>query len=409
MMAYGRIPALDIVVRAVLGIYIAVLPFKQLLVVERNGFLVLLVLLALWCNINRRLFYSQTPYDLLLLSFIAWVAVTIPFAVSPSYSLTEYGKVLQHMVVFYAVIYFFKDRVYQKILIGVISFVAFLASAYGLTQLPLSVASFFPAEQWLTTFLVMTAPLAFALACGNGPGQVKVYGTILLPVMSACLFATQSRAGLVALLAEFWVLTAVIRTSLAKFVAGVTTFCVIAAVLVSFNMSARPGEGVGGLSSPPVRTSPMTVIHRFDIWKFTLSEIQQHWLVGIGYGGLSYLHKYGQEQEVILPGHASVKNMGTHNIFLQLALHVGIPGMIIFGWFYVRAVIRTLQESRMATEWFSKTILVGMVGSLIGLIVRLQFDQMLVGSLAVQFWVLLALAVLNYPSLNKPDSAALST
>src|SRR5262247_1804134 len=103
-----RAPYFDTLVRVVLGIYIAVLPFKSLLVLERNGFLLLLGLLVVWCAVNRRLFYSRTPYDLPLLALVIWVGLTIPFAVSPFYSLKEYGKLFQHMVVFYAVVYFFR-------------------------------------------------------------------------------------------------------------------------------------------------------------------------------------------------------------------------------------------------------------------------------------------------------------
>src|SRR6185295_6229019 len=110
----------DAIVRVVLAVYIAVLPFKTLLVVERNGFLLLLGLLVVWCAINRRLFYSRTPYDIPLLAFVVWVGLTIPFSVAPSYSLLEYGKLLQHMVVFYAVIYFFKERLYRQVLLVLI-------------------------------------------------------------------------------------------------------------------------------------------------------------------------------------------------------------------------------------------------------------------------------------------------
>ena len=100
---------LDTIIRMVLAVYIAVLPFKALLVVERNGFIVLLVLLVGWSVANRRFFYSRTPYDMLLLAFVVWVGLTISFATVPLYSLKEYGKLLQHMVIFYAVIYFFKE------------------------------------------------------------------------------------------------------------------------------------------------------------------------------------------------------------------------------------------------------------------------------------------------------------
>src|SRR6185295_12995460 len=126
-----------------------------------------------------------------------------------------------------------------------------------------------------------------------------------------------------------------------------------------------------------------------------------HWLVGIGYGSQSYRLLYGQGDEVVMPGHQTVTNQGAHNIFLYLALHVGLPGMLIFGWFIVRVILRTSEEYQQARDWLSKAVLVGSAVSVVGLILRLQFDQMLVGSLAVLFWVLLAMAVLSYPSYNR--------
>jgi O-antigen ligase len=384
-----------------------VLPFKSLLVVERNGFLVLLGLLVGWCAINRRLFYSRTSYDVLLLAFVVWVGLTIPFSVAPSYSLKEYGKLLQHLVVFYAVIYFFKGLLYRQVLLGLIGVMAIVIAGYGLSQFnlenPQAVVSFLPAEVWLTTFLIMVIPFGLALALGEGPSEIRIGGACVVGMMMVCLVSTQSRAGLVALVGELWVMVWFIRSASAKVVAALATVCVIAAVVLVFNASATPiaGQTADITTSLPLKRGFASVIHRFDIWGFTLSEIAKHWLVGIGYGSQSYLLLYGQDQEVVMPGHAAITRTGTHNIFLYLALHVGLPGMLLFGWFFVRVVLRTSKEYRQAHDWLSKAILAGSVVSVVGLFLRLQFDQMLVGSLAVFFWVLLAMAVLSYPSYNR--------
>jgi len=402
-----RVPYFDTLVRVVLAIYIAVLPFKSLLVVERNGFLVLLGLLVGWCAINRRLFYSRTAYDMLLLAFVVWVGLTIPFSVAPSYSVKEYGKLLQQMVVFYAVIYFFKGLLYRQVLLGLIGIMAIIIAGYGLSQLnlgdPRLVVSFLSAEVWLTTFLVMVIPFGLALALGEGPSEIRIGGAFVVGMMTVCLIATQSRAGLVALIGELWVMVWFIRSVSAKVVAALATVCVIAAVVIVFNANSAPVTGLSAdiTTSLPLKRGFASVIHRFDIWWFTLSEIAKHWLVGIGYGNHSYLLLYGRDDEVVMPGHQAITHQGTHNIFLYLALHVGLPGMLLFGWFVVRVVLRTAEEYRQAHDWLSKAVLVGSVVSVVGLILRLQFDQMLVGSLAVLFWVLLAMAVLSYPSYNR--------
>lgn len=393
---------LETVIRGLLIGYVAVLPFKPLLVLERNGFLVLLGLLLIWCALNRKLFYVRTPYDPMLLAFVLWVGVTLPFAVSPPYSLKEYGKLLQHMVVFYAALHFLRECRYQQALFSAVGAVTVVVAGYGLTQFDpangQAVKSFFPSEVWLTTFLVMVFPFAFVLPFGEGPPILRGWAVVVSILTASCLVITQSRAGLLAFLIELWVLAWLLRSPKAGIVAGVATACALAALLfaakVDFNKGADPLRDAR--TSIPVQTSISSIIHRFDIWGFTLSEIGKHGLVGIGYGAHSYLFLYGQEQEAVTAGHAPVKRAGTHNIFLYLALHVGLPGMLLFGWLYYSLIARTVKEHNTARHWIQKSVLAGSVGSLVGLLCRLQFDQMLVGSLAVFFWVLLAVAVLQY-------------
>ena len=399
-----RATYLDTIIRVVLAVYIAVLPFKPLLIVERNGFLVLLGLLAVWCVSSRRFFYSRTPYDMLLLAFVVWVGFTIPFAVAPSYSLAEYGKLFQQMVIFYAVIFFFRELRARQVLLGLIGIVAVVVTACGLSQfdpgIPQAVVSFFSAEVWLTTFLVMVIPFALVLALGEGPPVVRGGGLIVAGAMIVCLFATQSRAGLVALLGEIGVVSWFIRSVSAKLVGAFVTVCVIFVVLLVSNDGTMPVMGVSAdnAGSISIKSGSGSISHRVDIWRFSLSELAKHWLVGVGYGNLSYLFLYGQNQEVVAPGHHGVMRTGTHNIILYLALHVGLPGLLLFWWFIVRIMRKTAAEYRSAHEWLSKAVLLGTVGSVAGMMLRLQFDQMFVGSLAVFFWVLLALAVLSYPS-----------
>lgn len=344
---------------------------------------------------------------MLLLAFVAWVGLTIPFSVSPSYSVKEYGKLLQQMVIFYAVIYFFKGLLYRQLLLGLVGIMAFVIAEYGLSQFnlgnPQAVVSFLPAEVWLTTFLIMVIPFGLALALGEGPPEIRTGGALAVGLMTVCLIATQSRAGLVAFVAELWVIVWFIRSTSAKVVTALAMFCAIVVVMIVLSASAISSADINDdiASSIPVKKSFSSVFHRFDIWGFTLSEIAKHWIVGIGYGNHSYLLLYGQDDEVVMPGHAAITHSGTHNIFLYLALHVGLPGMLLFGWFFIQVVQTTAAEYRQAQDWLSKSVLVGSVVSAVGLVLRLQFDQMFIGSLAVLFWVLLAMAVLSYPSYNR--------
>jgi len=398
MQPFKKATALDASIRIVLMVYIAVLPFRALLILERNGFIFLLGLLAGWCILNQRVFYSQTPYDMPLLVFALWVGLTIPFAVAPLYSLQEYGKLLQHMVVFYAVICFFKELRSRKVLLGLIGVIVSIVTVYGLGQVnlrnPQAVVSVFSAEVWFTTFLVIVIPFLLVLALSDGSLKVRIGSTVVVGMMVVCLFGTQSRAGAVALIGEVWVLAWFLRSVSSRIVAMLMTVSVIAIAALVL------GESAAGLSPDianvfPVKKGISSVLHRLAIWDFSLSEVAKHWLVGIGYGNLSYVLLYGQNEEVVTAGHYSIMQAGTHNIGLYLALHVGLPGFVLFGWFIAQVLRKTAGSYHDAQEWISKSILLGTISSVVGLILRLQFDQMFVGSLAVFCWVLLALAVLS--------------
>ncbi|HEU4684013.1 MAG TPA: O-antigen ligase family protein [Nitrospira sp.] len=398
---------LEAAIRGCLLIYVAVLPFKALLVVERNGFLVLLTLLALWCLINGRLFYRHTPFAVPLAVYVGWIGITIPFAIFPDYSLKEFGKLLQQVTIFYAVAYFLFHPPFRTTLYALLGCLLAIVSINGLRQFdldhPQAVVSFLSSEVWLTTFLVMMIPLAAATAFVAEPLWLRATAFGTLGIAGICLVSTQSRAGLLSFIVEFCATTWLIRKRAALVLSGIVSAGLIVGFLLT--LALRDGGAVesGGTSAirVPFQTTSHSIIHRFDIWSFSLREAQKHWLVGIGYGKDNFLKVYGDERETVPEGHAAVKKSGTHNILLYHALHVGVPGLLFFCWLYGSMLGKTLHESRRASDWREKAVLYGMAGTLVGLAVRLQFDQMFVGSLAIVFWVLLALTVMHYPSLSR--------
>ncbi len=397
---YAGIP--DLVIRSLLYVYILSLPFQRLLVIERNTFLVLLFLLPLWCVVSRRHFFVRTPVDIPLMAFVAWVGFTIPFSAYPAYSMKEFGKLLQQVVIFYAVLYFFRERSARLSLTYLLLGSAAVVSAYGISQFDWhdgqATKSFFPAEVWLTTYLVLLGPLFIAFAYTlNNPRLCAVYAGASI-LTTTCLLMTRSRAGLVAFFIELWVMAWLLRRRSAIMIASGATAFLLVGLLFLLKIGTDPtgATRVTLDDGTPVRTDVASVIHRFDIWAFSLSKIQQHWFVGIGYGKDNYKLVYEDEPEEVLSGHHSVKAAGAHNILLALALHVGILGMMLYLWLVVQLIRCLIQEFYRAEDVTARAILLGTAVGVVGLVVRLMFDQMLVGTLAVQFWVVLAVAMLHF-------------
>lgn len=392
------LPTLDRIIRGFLLVYIFSLPFKGLLVVERNGFLLLLFLLGVWCIAHRDNFFRRTSIDFPLAAFVLWVGLTIPFATYPLYSLQEFGKLLQQFLIFYIVLFFFRDQVHRIQLARLLLVGLVLMSAYGVFKFDETLrggGSFLAAEVWLTTYLIMLIPLGFGLAWYEGPGKIKNACIFVTILATGCLFLTESRAGLLAFLAELWACAWLLRRRVMLIAASAFTLAAIGGIILLVTVLASPGGEVKINASPiPLKTSTLSFVHRVDIAMFTLSKIAEHPLLGIGYGKETSKRLFGETPEENLPpGHFPVRIYGIHNILLETALHTGLPGLVLFLWLMV-ILGRTLIEGfRRATDAYARAFLFGAGVGLIGLGVRLQFDQTLVGTLAVQFWVLVALAM----------------
>ena len=399
------LPNLDNIIRGLLYIYILSLPFKHLLFIERNGFIILVVLLLLWCAVNRRHFFTRTPIDPPLLAFIAWVAFTIPFAAFPLYSFKEFAKLLQQGLIFYVVVYFFKDESRWARLMWVLVGTSLIVSGYGVLEFMrmvgilqsesrlLMLESVMSGEVWLSTYLVMVIPLCFALFLFEKRPYERIFSLSATVAATVCLLLTFSRAGFVALLSELSSFVWIVRRK-TLIVASVLIGLLIGAVtagVIHYGLFTVPGTDIpirgGGTSS---------LVHRMDIWEYTLRRIAEHPLVGIGYGKDNFKLVYGQLPEQVQGGHYSILSAGTHNTFLDLSLGVGLPGLALFVWLLQRIAVQALTRFRQSEDPITKAMTLGVGVSIIGLTVRLLFDHMLIGTLALQFWVLVAMAMVVY-------------
>jgi putative inorganic carbon (HCO3(-)) transporter len=409
------LPNLDSIIRGLLYVFILSLPFKHLLFVGRNGFIILVVLLLLWCAVNRRHFFTRTPIDIPLIAFVAWVAVTIPFATFPLYSFKEFAKLLQQGLLFYVVVYFFKDQSQRVRLMWVLAGTALIVGAYGIFEFMgmvgilqsesrlLMLESVTSGEVWLSTYLVMIIPLCFALFLFEKKPYERILSLGATVAAAVCLLLTFSRAGFFALLTELSCFAWIVRRKALIVAAALIGLLIgaVAAGVTHYGLLAVPGTEI------PIRGgSTSSLVQRIDIWKHTLSRIAEHPLVGIGYGKDNFQRVFGQGTEEIQPGHVPILNAGTHNTFMDIALGVGIPGLAFFAWLAYCIVTVSFREFQKTADLWDKAILLGVGAGVVGMGVRLLFDHMLIGTLALQFWVMVAMAM---AACKAPDTLAQAT
>ena len=322
-------------------------------------------------------------------------------------------------MIFYVVVYFFKDGLYRTHLVWVLFGSLAIVSVYGIFQFAdligmwrkegglTLVESVMPGEVWLTTYLVMLIPLGLALAFFVERRAARICYIWITGLATICLLMTFSRAGALAVLGELGALAWFLRSKIVMAVAAVYMSVVVlcGAFLSQYSGAVQDGlQTIPGTSIPITKVTTSSMAHRMDIDKFVVTKIVEHPVFGIGYGKDNFKLVFGQSTVEIKPGHSKFLEAGTHNTFLDIALGVGIPGLVLFVWLLKCIAVLALVEFRQAGGPMAKAILLSVGVSTIGLSVRLFFDHMLIGTLAILFWILVAMAMLAHSSADRTQA-----
>lgn len=387
-------PNLDRIIRGALFLYCFSFPFAQLVFLERNGFILLVVLIALWCIVNRRLFFSRTPLDIPLLVLVACIGVSLPFSSSINASSQEFAKLIQQVMVFYVIVEFFRYEKHRLQLAALLLVELGFVSLYGIAQYdatPQLITSVLSGEVWLTTYLVTLVPLSAALAvmAKNRLQIVFCSGVTLLAFL--CQVLTFSRAGILAMLCEAAALAYVTRKKfLVKWVVGLTlTVILFSAIVVGINAN-HPVQFMPSNS----KLTLWNIKSRIMAWQLGLEQLWEHPLVGIGFGK-SIFYQVVRADVSLAPADDGGPPMaeGSHNTFLDFAVGAGVPAGLAYLWVMIQALRTGLRRAQSMKESAQAIWPVMLMVMVVGVFVRNTFDHMWIGTMALQFWVLVGLSI----------------
>ncbi len=237
-------------------------------------------------------------------------------------------------------------------------------------------------------YQVVALPAAAMLAA-TAPRGRRWFGYVMLPVLLASVFVTQSRGGLVIAAVVVYVL--LLRGDLGPWLArrrrsagvvGLVTFAAAATLVLTldqrFSLTRIATDRASG---------------RLDIWYVAFHEWQQHTLLGIGGG--NFVSK-SVELLTTVPGVELVRShllltsgIEVHNIYLEQLVEYGLVGFVLF----LVVLVMTGRNLRVA-------------GRLTGDPALRSLPMMLVAFLGASFflsvvnnkllWMLIALGVLAY-------------
>lgn len=232
----------------------------------------------------------------------------------------------------------------------------------------------------LASVIAILLPILFAIVIRH---DVNLSSRIALSITSLLLMGilvlTQSRGAYVAMLIVL-PSVALLRWHKVPFISWVLTL--IAICLVLYFRLAETSDFLRDYGSLGGWTG------RVDIWMQSVNAIYDFSFTGIGFGTFSLV------MPLLYPLKVSVTDYPhAHNLFLQIALDLGIPGFIAYLSLMINLfTMLTVTLRSSYTETFDRTLTIGATGSLIAMLVHGLLDIANWGTkLAFMPWLLFAL------------------
>ena len=352
---------------------------------------------------NKEFTFSKSPVNVAVVFFV----IALLWGVVNSYAqASSIKQVLVHgsFILFYFVLTnVIRTKKQWLALVKVFMLSAFIVAGYGLfqnffgvsstdswideemfTDIKLRVYSFFDNPNVLGEFLVLTIPVAVALAWNKIREEHRVIFAIFLICMVACMIFTWSRGawlGMMIALALYLVIA-----DKRWLVVGTLGILLIPIVLyLTGNMAIiERFTSIGN-------TADTSTAYRVSIWQASVNMIGDFWLSGIGIGSDAYTTIY---PSYALPGAKFA--LHSHNLYLQFAVETGIIGIaslfaLLSG--FLRTVLASSVVKKIKTSDTAK-ILVALGVGFIGFMFQGLTDYVWYNyKILMIFWIIIALGV----------------
>ena len=346
----------------------------------------------------------RTPVDGLIVLLLLMIGITLTITVWPTITLPQVYRLLTGLGLFYAIVNWTTTSrrlrliVFAAVLLGLALAISALFSVNWLTNklvfIPVSIYAYLTPRITDTVnpavmagSLVILLPLTVALfVCGGTPfGRLGRSLVALVGLsMAVVLVLTQARG---ALLASAAMLVAVVLLRWPRSWLALLPLSVVVGFVISrFGFVPLLGQLTTGNA---LRGLP----ERIEIWSRAVYLIEDFRFTGIGMGAfeqvVDHLYPYLINGDAI--PHA-------HNLFLQIAVDLGVPGVI--AWLAIVVLVtmaswRVYHYGRKTRDNWIQGVGIGLLGSQVGLLVNGLTDAVTWGMVrtAVIPWALWAIAI----------------
>ncbi len=225
-------------------------------------------------------------------------------------------------------------------------------------------------------YLTFVLPVALVLWLTERRFGGKLIWTGVAVVTGAALVATFSRGGWLAALTGVLVLGLVWEPRL-----------LVLTALVAMALPALAPQQVVSRAASIGSLEDSSNVFRLSIWAASLKMIAAYWLTGIGPGTAAFNQVYPR---FMIAGTPAIHS---HNLYLQLALELGVPGLLAFLWLLLAVFSRSFMVLP-RLSYHDRGVLAALLAALTGFLLHGAVDNVWYSpKLTLLFWLTLGLAV----------------
>ncbi|MBK8985275.1 MAG: O-antigen ligase family protein [Chloroflexi bacterium] len=335
-----------------------------------------LLLLALISSLplltHHRPILPSTPLNLLVLLWLVGLGVSFLITADPDKTLPQVTRFIASLVIFYTLVFSLRQRrhltwfAYGLMgLAALFALVAPFAVQWNLAKgipIPNAIYDLFPLlvadaihPNIMASLMVLLLPLPLAYVLLHWPRRGVAWWLCLAAAVlpGFILLLTKSRAGyLAAVSGVLIVLWLAHRRALALALLGA------AAVAILWLLNTTDPTLPTTASS---LTNPGTMQFRLEVWRVALDMLADFPFTGVGIGAFNNV-------AMRLYPLAENNNPGAHNIFLQVGVDLGFPGLIVYMALLILLVYLAWTSLQTARQSQDTTLQAMLIGALAGIV-----------------------------------------
>ena len=361
-----------------------------------------LLLPLIWIShrLSNGRFSTPTPLDGAMVLFFLTNLVGLYVSVDLSQSLPRFWSILLGLAIFYALVRTLTTRTACRLAGDIL-----LAGGVGLALLTLV------GTNWANVRLLQLPEYRYLPTLLRDPGDSNLFNprvmgialAVLLPLpLSRALFGETAKRRLLSGFAALVMAGVLLLTQSVQGVLGLSAALLLLAVWHSrwFLLAIPLGLGFCGaaiLAYEPqqVAVALLSVEHplgvgvvlRWDMWSRALAMIHDLPYTGIG------LDAFPLIQTGFYPGLLLGPETHAHNLYLQVALDLGLPGLFALLWLLVASARMVARACPQCTDRSSQVLLRGTTAGVVAYLAAGLIDAPWAAKPGAIFWVLLGLAV----------------